>query len=93
MKNTGNREGLETVQVYIRRTADKEGPLKTLRAYQQVQLKPGESRTVTIALPRSAFETWDAQTNTMRIVAGQYEVMVGSSSAEKDLKTITTTLK
>ncbi len=93
VKNTGNREGLETVQVYIRRTADKEGPLKTLRAYQQVQLKPGESRTVTIALPRSAFETWDAQTNTMRIVAGQYEVMVGSSSAEKDLKTITTTLK
>ena len=93
VKNTGNREGLETVQVYIRRTADKEGPLKTLRAYQQVQLKPGESRTVTIALPRSSFETWDAQTNTMRIVPGQYELMVGSSSADKDLKTITTTLK
>ena len=93
VKNTGKREGLETVQVYIRRTADKEGPLKTLRAYQQVQLKPGESRTVTIALPRSSFETWDAQTNTMRIVPGQYELMVGSSSADKDLKTITTTLK
>ena len=56
-------------------------------------LKPGESRTVTIALPRSSFETWDAQTNTMRIVPGQYELMVGSSSADKDLKTITTTLK
>ena len=93
VKNTGKREGLETVQVYIRRTADKEGPLKTLRAYRQVQLKPGEQQTVTIALPRSAFETWDAQTNTMRIVAGQYELMVGSSSADKDLKTITTTLK
>ncbi len=93
VKNTGKREGLETVQVYIRRTADKEGPLKTLRAYQQVQLKPGESRTVTIALPRSSFETWDAQTNTMRIVAGQYELMVGSSSADKDLKKVATTLK
>jgi beta-glucosidase len=93
VKNTGKREGLETVQVYIRRTADKEGPLKTLRAYQQVQLKPGESRTVTIALPRSSFETWDAQTNTMRVVAGQYELMVGSSSADKDLKKVATTLK
>ena len=93
VKNTGKREGLETVQVYIRRTADKEGPLKTLRAYQQVQLKPGESRTVTIALPRSSFETWDAQTNTMRIVPGQYELMVGSSSADKDLKKVATTLK
>ena len=93
VKNTGNREGLETVQVYIRRTADKEGPLKTLRAYQQVQLKPGESRTVTIVLPRSSFETWDAQTNTMRIVPGQYELMVGSSSADKDLKKVATTLK
>ena len=93
VKNTGKREGLETVQVYIRRTADKEGPRKTLRAYQQVQLKPGESRTVTIALPRSSFETWDAQTNTMRVVPGAYELMVGSSSADKDLKTITTTLK
>ena len=48
---------------------------------------------MTIALPRSSFETWDAQTNTMRIVPGQYELMVGSSSADKDLKTITTTLK
>ena len=93
VKNTGAGEGIETVQVYVRRPADKEGPLKTLRAYRQVSLKPGESRTVTIALPRSAFETWDAQTNTMRVVPGQYELMVGSSSADKDLKTITTTLK
>ena len=93
VKNTGAREGLETVQVYVRRPADKEGPLKTLRAYQQVSLKPGEQQTVNIALPRSAFETWDAQTNTMRVVPGAYELMVGSSSADKDLKTITTTLK
>jgi beta-glucosidase len=79
----------ETVQVYIRNTADKEGPLKTLRAYKQVELTPGESKTVTIPLPRESFEGWDASTNTMRVVPGKYEIMVGNSSADKDLKKIT----
>ena len=84
VKNNGAREGLETVQVYIRNMADKEGPLKTLRAYKQVQLKPGEQQTVAIDLPRERFEGWDAKTNTMRVVPGKYELMVGNSSANKD---------
>jgi len=92
VKNTGTREGLETVQVYIRHLADKEGPQKTLRAYQQVALKPGESKTVVIDLPRQRFEGWDAKTNTMRVVPGKYELMVGNSSADSQLKKITVTL-
>ena len=93
VKNTGERDGMETVQVYIRRTADKEGPQKTLRAYQQVQLKAGEQQTLSIALPRQSFENWDATTNTMRVVPGQYELMVGSSSADADLQRITVSIK
>ena len=95
VSNVGNGNGAgagiatETVQVYIRNTADKEGPLKTLRAYKQVELTPGESKTVTIPLPRESFEGWDASTNTMRVVPGRYEVMVGNSSADRDLKKIT----
>ena len=85
VKNTGKCEGLETVQVYIRRIADKEGPLKTLRAFQQVQLKAGEQQTVTIALPRESFEGWDTQSNTMRVVPGKYELMIGGSSADAAL--------
>ena len=88
VKNTGKREGTETVQVYIRNTADKEGPQKTLRAYSQVTLKPGEAKTVSIDLPRSSFEGWDAQTNTMRVLPGKYELMVGNSSADKDQQKI-----
>jgi beta-glucosidase len=86
VKNTGKRQGTETIQVYIRRTADTEGPLKALRAYQRVTLRPGESREVTITLPRERFENWDATTNTMRVVPGEYELMVGTSSADKDLQ-------
>ena len=92
VKNTGTRDGLETVQVYIRHLADKEGPQKTLRAYQQVTLKPGESKTVVIDLPRQRFEGWDAKTNTMRVVPGKYELMVGNSSADSQLKKIIVTL-
>ena len=86
VKNTGAMAGLETVQVYIRNIADVEGPLKTLRAYQQVQLAPGEAKTIAIDLPRSSFEGWDTQTNTMRVVPGKYEIMVGNSSADQDQK-------
>ena len=88
VKNTGSKAGTETVQVYVRNTADKEGPLKSLRGYAQVTLAPGESKTVSIDLPRERFEGWDAKTNTMRVVPGKYEVMVGNSSADKDLKKI-----
>ena len=93
VKNVGTKKGLETVQVYIRNLADKEGPLKTLRAYQQVELQPGEAKAITIDLPRSSFEGWDVKTNTMRVVPGKYELMVGSSSADKDLKKIIVNIK
>ena len=93
IKNTGTMDGTEVVQVYVRNTADKEGPLKTLRAYQRVTLKAGEARMMSIDFPRERFEGWDAKTNTMRVVPGKYEIMLGSSSADKDLKRITVNIK
>ena len=93
VKNTGMVDGTEVVQVYIRNLADKKGPLKTLRAYQRVTLKAGETKTVDIDLPRSRFEGWDVQSNSIRVVPGRYELMVGSSSADKDLKRILVTVK
>jgi beta-glucosidase len=88
VKNTGRMDGTETIQLYFRRAADTDGPLKTLCGYQQVSLKAGEERTVTMILPRQRFETWDAQTNTMRFQPGQYQLMVGPSSADASLKKI-----
>ncbi len=88
VENTGQREGTETVQVYLRRTADTEGPLKALRGYKRVTLKPGEQKVVALQLTRDELETWDPQTNTMRVVPGQHEVMVGTSSEQARLKTL-----
>lgn len=92
VKNTGSREGTEVVQAYVRNTADTEGPIKTLRGFSRVELKAGETKTVTIDFPRESFEGWDAATNTMRVVPGNYELMVGTSSMEKDLQKINVTI-
>ena len=91
-KNTGKLDGTETVQIYFRRTADTEGPQKTLCGYQQVNLKAGETRTVTITLPRKNLESWDAKSNTMHFIPGQYQLMIGSSSADANLLKINTKL-
>ena len=93
VKNTGSRDGMETLQVYIRNTTDKEGPLKTLRAYHQVELKAGQQQTVSIPLPRNSFEGWDAKTNTMRVVPGKYEIMVGNSSTDNALQKTIVSIK
>ena len=89
LKNTGKRDGTEIVQVYIRNTADKEGPLKTLRAFKRVDVKAGQKVTETIRLSRESFEGWDSETNTMRFVPGTYEIFVGNSSKDKDLQCLT----
>ena len=92
--NTGKVAGTETVQVYIRRIADTEGPIKTLRGYARTtMLSPQESQTLEIDMPREQFEGWDERTNTIRVVPGQYEIMVGNSSAPAALKTIKTKIK
>ena len=88
VKNTGKLDGTETVQLYFRRLADKEGPLKTLCGYQQVTLKAGEERVVNIVLTRQQLETWDSQSNTIHFVPGQYQLMAGSSSADNSLQVI-----
>ena len=93
LTNTGQREGTEIVQVYVRRTADTDGPQKSLKAFDRVTLKAGERQTVSIDLPRERFEGWDAQTNTMRVVPGAYEVMVGGTSANSGLQKIAVKIK
>ena len=89
--NTGKRNGTEIVQLYIRDLSDKEGPLKSLRGFQRVEVKAGQTATATIPLDAKSFEFWDAATNTMRTKPGQYEILYGTSSRDNDLKRMTIT--
>lgn len=88
--NSGKISGGETVQVYIKNKNDVNGPNKSLKAFIRIFLQAKEKQMVTIDLPKSSFECWDANTNTMRIIPGVYEIMVGSSSNDTDLIKIET---
>ena len=87
--NTGHRDGTETVQLYIRNPQDPDGPTKSLRAFQRVSVKAGQTVTAQLNLTNKSFEFWDPQSNAMRIKPGKYEILVGTSSADKDFKCIT----
>ena len=89
LRNTGRREGTEVIQVYVRRCDDTDGPLKSLKAFERVTLKAGESKAVSISLDEESFTLFDPQTNTMRVVPGKYEIFVGNSSRTGDLQRLT----
>ena len=93
VENTGKRDGTEIVQVYIRNIADKEGPLKTLRAFKRVDVKAGKTVNETIRLNLESFEGWDSETNTMRFKPGTYEIFVGNSSKDEDLQCLPVTIQ
>ncbi len=84
--NTGNRNGVEIVQVYIKKVNDPDGPVKTLRGYKRAAVEPGKTTVVTIPLNSSAFEFYDATQLKMAVTPGEYEIWYGNSSANKDLK-------
>ncbi len=92
LQNTGKRQGEEVVQVYIKRNADTDGPQKTLRNFRKVSLDAKQSMDVKIQLPYSSFEVFDPQTNTMRVLPGEYTVFYGGTSASAGLKQLTVTI-
>ena len=91
--NTGAKNGTEVLQLYVRNLQDPDGPLKSLRAFERVDVKAGQTVNTKLTLDRKSFEFWDPETNTMRVKPGKYEILVGNSSADKDLKKLTIEIK
>jgi beta-glucosidase len=90
--NTGRRKGTEILQVYVRKIGDTDGPLKTLRNFRRVTLEPGQHTDVTLKLDADTFQFFDRDSMKMTTRPGEYEVLYGSSSADKDLKSIKLTI-
>ncbi len=78
LANKSKRDGTETVLVYLTREGDTDGPVRTLRAIRRVDVPAGTATDVSIQLPDSAFEWWDAKSNAMRILPGRYIIQVGN---------------
>ena len=89
VKNIGEISGDEVVQLYI---SDKYSsitrPVKELKAYQRVSLKPGESKEILFELNKSAFAYYDSEMNYI-VEAGDFDIRVGNSSRDEDLKNLT----
>ncbi|MCD8167376.1 MAG: fibronectin type III-like domain-contianing protein [Bacteroides sp.] len=85
VKNTGKRRGTEILQVYVKKLND-EGPVRTLRSFTRIDLKPGTSEEVVLELTPSFFEWYSNTTRRMDITPGEYELFYGTSSDEKDLQ-------
>ena len=86
--NTGQREGTETVQMYIRDLVSSvTRPVKELKGFRKIGLKPGQTETVAIDITPDLLAFYDINMN-YTVEPGEFEVMVGSSSADVDLQRV-----
>lgn len=81
VRNTGKREGAETVQLYIHDVkASVDRPYKELKGFQKVSLRPGESRDVSITIDSQALSYYDEATSSWKAEPGKFEALVGNAS-------------
>ena len=85
LANTGKMDGDEVAQVYVKNLNDPNGPIKALKAYKRLNLKAGESQQVSFELAPASFQSFDDKTQTMEVRPGKYQVLYGSSSADRNL--------
>jgi beta-glucosidase len=86
VKNTGDRAGVDTVQLYIHENyAPVSTPIKQLRGFERVALEQGETKTVTFKLTPEDLQLLDIDMR-WRVVPGDFEIMAGKSSAEIALR-------
>jgi beta-glucosidase len=87
VNNTGSLEGEEVVQVYIGDTHAKlQRPLKELKGFARVGLRPGESKRVSVILDSRSLSYYDVNAKQWRADAGEFNVLVGRSSQEIELR-------
>lgn len=79
--NTGDREGAEVVQLYVRdEKSSVERPDKELKAFGKVNLQPGETKDVVLTFGRDALAFYDATDRMWTVEPGRFHILVGNSS-------------
>lgn len=85
VKNIGKRQGMETVELYVQDVeCSVPRPVKELKGFQKIDLEPGQSKTVVLALDKKAFSFWNPATRDWFAEKGKFIIRIGSSS--KDIK-------
>jgi beta-glucosidase len=86
--NTGNCEGTETIQVYVKALDDPGAPIKALKGFKKLSLKPGETQQAVISLDAEAFEYYNEAIDELSVKPGRYQILYGTSSLDKDLQAL-----
>ncbi|MDR3739380.1 MAG: glycoside hydrolase family 3 C-terminal domain-containing protein [Terracidiphilus sp.] len=86
VKNTGERAGIETAQVYASLPDAAGEPPKRLVGWAKVELVPGESKQVTIPVSRELLSVFDETSDAWKLLPGKYVIHVGSSSRDLPLE-------
>ena len=90
--NTGERDGEEVVQVYVKALDDPGAPIKSLKGFSRVKIAAGQTAQVKVALDKGAFEFYDASIDELSIKPGRYQLLYGGSSKEADLQAVDVTI-
>ncbi|HEY0161472.1 MAG TPA: beta-glucosidase BglX [Edaphobacter sp.] len=81
VRNTGSSVGDEVVQLYThQRSGSASRPVRELKGFQRITLKPGESRVVTLKLDTKELAFWSPQTHRWSIEPGEFDLWVGVDS-------------
>ena len=91
--NTGKCEGTETVQVYVKALDDPGAPIKALKGFKKLSLKPGETKQAVISLDSEAFEYYNEAIDELSVKPGRYQILYGTSSRDEDLQSLDFTVK
>jgi beta-glucosidase len=85
VKNTGNRAGVEVVQIYVgEQNCPEPRPLRELKGFSRVMLNPGETKRVEITLPRDAFAYWSSTAKNWKVDAGN-KFTIEAGVSERDI--------
>lgn len=80
--NTGERSGIETVQLYLHDAfASVSRPISELKGFQRIELQPGETAAVLFEVPMELLAFWDKEMNLV-VEPGLIEVKIGASAAD-----------
>ncbi len=87
IKNTGNRDGDEVSQVYVKLPVEG-APMKELKGFKRTHIKKGQTADIRIDIKKEALRNWDDSRKKFIVPAGIHYFMVGSSSADIKLSTL-----
>jgi beta-glucosidase len=93
VENTGERQGDEVIQLYIRdKVSSVTRPVKELKGFKRITLKPQEKRTISFEITPEHLAFYDIRMEN-KVEPGEFILMLGSSSRSEDLQQVVLTVK